>query len=90
MIDSKIPCQSADYQMEVLDDEIILFNQSGLKIMHSNQTGAIIWQLCDGQRNVADIVEILTATYPTSADEIHSDVYEILTILATHNAITWV
>lgn len=90
MIDSKRPFPSPDYQIELLDGEIILFNQSGLKVMHSNRTGALIWQLCDGHRTVAEVVQLLRTSYPDSAKEIRSDVHEILTSLAVRGAITWV
>lgn len=90
MIDAKRPAPVPDYQIELLDGEIILFHHSGLKVMHSNHTGALIWQLCDGRRTVAELVQLLSAIYPDSAEEIRSDVHEILTTLATHGAITWV
>jgi hypothetical protein len=89
MIDTKCPHPNPEYQMELLDGEVVFFHQSGLKIMHSNRTGALIWQLCDGQRTVAEIIQLLSAAYPEFAAEIHSDVPEILTTLATYGAITW-
>ena len=90
MIDSKCPRPSRDYKMEMLDGEIVLFHHAGLKIMHSNHTGALIWQLCNGQRTVVEIVQLLSVAYPDSAEQIAVDVPEILISLAAHGAITWV
>ncbi len=88
MIDTKSPCHTPDYQMELLDDEIILFHPAG-KVMHSNRIGALIWQLCDGQRTVAEITQLLSAAYPESAKQIRADVRETLLTFAEHGAITW-
>lgn len=90
MIDTKCPQPNPEYQMELLDGEVVLFHQSGLKIMHSNRTGALIWQLCDGKRTVAEIVHLLSGVYPDSAEQIQTDVPDLLTTLTAHGAITWV
>lgn len=90
MIDTKCPQPNPEYQMELLDGEVVLFHQSGLKIMHSNRTGALIWQLCDGKRTVAEIVHLLSGVYPDSTEQIQTDVSDLLTTLTAHGAITWV
>ena len=34
------------------------------KIIYLNQTGSLIWSMCDGHRNVKEIVELLCQAYP--------------------------
>lgn len=76
--------------METLDDEIILFHPASRTIFHSNSTGALIWQLCDGQRTVGDIINILSATYPDAAPQIPKDVQDTLLTFAQYGAIALV
>ena len=90
MLDTKRPRHVPGYQMELLDGEMVLLHPASLKIVHSNESGALVWELCDGQRTVADIIQLLSQAYPDSASQIGGDVREILQTLAQHGAIEWV
>lgn len=90
MFDTKRPCHVPGYQMETLDGEMVLFHPASLKILHSNDSGALIWQLCDGQRTAADIVQLLSAAYPDSASEIGADVRDTLLTFVEEGAVEWV
>jgi len=68
------PRPAPGFQMETLEGEIVLLHPAYNIIIHSNQGGALIWSLCDGQRSVAEIVELLSAAYPESAGAIAVDV----------------
>ena len=89
MMDSRRPYPVTGYQLEVLDDELIVFHPAGMKVLHSNQSGTLIWQLCDGQRTVADIVALLRAAYPEADAEIETSVQDTLQIFTEHGAIQW-
>lgn len=89
MFETKRPYKAPDYQMEVLDDEIILFHPSNKAIFYSNTTGALIWGLCDGQRTVAEISDVLSNAYPDSTEQIQADVQTTLQKFAQHGAILW-
>jgi hypothetical protein len=43
-----------------------------------NETGARIWNLLDGQRSLADIVEILVQEYLVESDTVQADIVEIV------------
>lgn len=90
MLDTKRPRHVPGYQMEMLDGEMVLFHPTSLIILHSNTSGALIWQLCDGQRTVADIIELLRTAYPESATEVLTDVYDTLLTFVEQGAIEWV
>ena len=83
------PLPAPGYQLEVLDGEILLFHPASLTIMHSNESGTLIWQLCNGQRTVGDIVALLQAAYPESAAAIEHDVLEVLQTWFQNGAIQW-
>lgn len=86
----KRPLPTPGYAIEELDGELLLFHPSSEIILHTNETGAMVWRLCDGRRSVAEIVEMLTAVYPEAAADIAQDVPDLLTQFATQGAITWV
>lgn len=77
------------YHIETLDGELLLFNPASDQILQTNQSGALVWQLCDGRRTIADITAILAAVYPDDASTIIADVPDLLAALASHGAIRW-
>jgi hypothetical protein len=89
MIDTQYPRSAPDYQLESLDGEMILFHPAGRTILHGNTSSVLIWQLCSGERTVAEIVDLLRAAYPEAADQIRTDVHQTLDLFASHQAIIW-
>jgi hypothetical protein len=81
------PAPVDGFQIETLDGEIVLLHPLRNIIIHSNQTGALIWQLCDGVRSVDDIVETLSAAYPESSAEIQLDVPAVIQTLLSRGAL---
>ena len=75
--DSK-PRRKTDYRLEQLDGEMVLYHPSETKVLYFNQTASLIWQLCDGERTAADMIRLLSESYPESAGEIASDVHSTL------------
>lgn len=89
MIDlEKRPSPAPGYHIESLDGELLLFHPAGQTILHTNQTGAMIWGLCDGRRSVAEMITILSAAYPEAAT-ISDDVTSLLAQLEANKAIIW-
>lgn len=86
---SKRPCLSPGYHVEILDGELLLFHPAGQTIMHANETAVLVWQLCDGQRSVSDIIQVLAAVYPEDAADIEQDVPQLLAQFAANDAIHW-
>lgn len=75
------------FQIETLDGEIVLLHPTRNIIIYCNQTGALIWKLCDGTRTVDEITEILGAAYPEERDEIQIDVPATVQSLTSHGAL---
>jgi hypothetical protein len=69
------------YRVEPGDGEHIVYHPTLTTSVYLNDTGAIIWQLCDGTRTVADIIATLTECYPDSGQEIRWGVRELLSTL---------
>ncbi len=72
------------YLLEQLDDDIVVYHPTLTTSLYCNQTGAIIWQLCDGQRTVADIIALLCGHYPDSADSIPHEVTAVVAELVSN------
>jgi hypothetical protein len=89
-LESKHPRPALGYQVEIVEGEIILFHPAKTKILYGNLSSALIWRLCDGQRSVAEIVQLLSAAYPEVAQTMEADVKETLLTFAQHGAIEWV
>jgi hypothetical protein len=68
------PRRKADYRLELLDGELLLYHPSRTQILYCNQTAALIWHLCDGQYTVQEIIDLLSAAFPQSGAAIAGDV----------------
>jgi coenzyme PQQ biosynthesis protein PqqD len=89
MLTTQKPQRKPDYQMETIDGELLLFHPDQQKIFYCNESAALIWQLCDGQHTVAEIVALLREAYPEAAEEIEKDVQVTLQALHEHGALTF-
>jgi hypothetical protein len=74
----------ADFKLERMDDEIVVYHPSITTSLYFNETGALIWELCDGQQTVAEIIAMLAGIYPESAEIIGTEVIDIIAALVRH------
>ena len=81
------PRRRADYRLEEMDGELLLFDPNEKKVLYCNETAALVWQLCDGERSVTEMTELLVESFPEASDTIPNDVRETLHLLAEHGAI---
>ena len=78
MTENPRPFRMPDYRLEQVDNELLLFHPAQTRILYCNETASLVWQLCDGQRNVQEIAALLAGAYPESAGSILSDVQSVL------------
>ncbi len=78
MSDLRKPQPAADYQMQMIDGEAVILHPSSTKVLYTNPSGALVWDLCNGQRTVDEIIAGITATFPDAAQQIPGDVLEVL------------
>ncbi|MFT5196991.1 MAG: hypothetical protein ACI9EW_003969 [Cellvibrionaceae bacterium] len=86
---SKRPVRMPGYNIEEMDGELLIFHPSTTHIFHTNQTGAIIWGLCNGEKTVEEMIQLLSAAYPQSVDAISADCSEILKTFENQKMIRW-
>ncbi len=89
MPDSRIPRHVADFKLQILDNEAVIFHPASRKVIHASTSGALIWELCDGVRSVDEIIELLAGQYPEARAEIELDVPETLEIYAQNGVLEW-
>ncbi len=82
---SKIVVLEPDYLLEKIDNEITVYHPSLTTTIYLNETGAMIWKLCDGKKTIADMIDILTETYPESSKQIEAGVIDIINRLVDKN-----
>ncbi len=66
------------YLLERMDDEITVYHPTLTTSLYLNETGALIWELCDGKRTIAEVIHILLELYPENKDQVELDVKLLL------------
>ncbi len=84
------PRRAADYRLEPMDNELLLFHPARSKILYCNETASLIWQLCDGERTIEEMITLLTAAFPEAADTIAGEVRATLEQFREHGAVEYV
>lgn len=84
---SSIPKPIEGFQTQELDGEFVLLHPTRNTIIHINQSGALVWQLCDNKRSVNEIIEILSAAYPEAKRAIAIDVPKTIQKLVQQGAL---
>lgn len=87
MHDQAIPRQQTGYQLEQFENEILLYDSGKTQVVYLNETAALVWQLCDGQRTVAQLRALILDAYPEQSDQIHPDIDVALQQLQASGAI---
>ena len=90
MGDEKRPVRQPDFRLEVMDDELLLYHPERTTIMYCNQTASLVWNLCDGERTAGELIDLLSAAFPEASERIPTDVQDVLTEFARHEAIEYV
>jgi hypothetical protein len=68
--------------VERIEDETVLLDLDSGLYFALNEVGARVWELCDGERNVDDIVEIITGEFDAPEATVRADIVELLAHLA--------
>jgi coenzyme PQQ synthesis protein D (PqqD) len=61
--------RTTDLHFEEVDSEIVVYDTRTDVATRLNPTAALVWEFCDGERSVEDLVELLRAKLGSQADE---------------------
>ena len=68
-------------KVEIMDGETVLYEEAVKKMIYLNESATAVFQLCDGQRSVLQIIELLTAAYPDESAAMRQDVVSVIDYL---------
>ncbi len=81
------PKQCKGFLIEKMEGELVLLHPTRNVIIHTNETAALVWQMCDGINSIPQIVEILSGAYPDARAQIAKDVPDIIQKLRAQGAL---
>jgi hypothetical protein len=73
-----IPVPQPGYQIEEVDGEVLMFNAATAETVYLNRSAGVVWYLCNGERTIGSIVDLVSEYYGETDQEIIEDVKSIL------------
>ena len=67
-----------DFILEKIDNEITVYHPVLTTSLYLNESGALIWELCEKKRRIAEIIEVLESAYPENSKQIAADVVTVI------------
>src|ERR1022692_4556808 len=74
----QVPVPIADLKTEIIEGELLLYDPRQTKAVYLNPPAAVIWSLCDGRRQVREIIRLIGDGYPDSKATLTEDVLATL------------
>lgn len=85
---NKIVILESGYLLERIDNEITVYHPTLATSLYLNETGALIWELCDGLRPISEVIDLLLEIYPENSDQIGNEVIDLISSLLDNNIAT--
>lgn len=82
------PIRNESCHMEELDDEVLLYNPTSNKTLYINKSASVIWQLCNGEQSVEEIINMIQDAYPSNEKDLRQDILGTLKNLADNDAVS--
>ncbi len=76
------PSQATQVIAQQTSGTLVLMSIGNGQYYSLNELGSRVWQLCDGARSVAEIIQIIGDEYDVSPDRVQHDVLGLLQELA--------
>lgn len=86
--DQAKPTPVEGYRIEEMDGELLLYHPQSTATVYMNNTAALVWQLCDGAREVGEIIEILAESFPESGAGLRRDVVTAIESFKSQGALS--
>jgi len=72
----------------IIDNKIILYNEQNGSLYCFNETGKLIWNMIDGNKNVKEIIKLIENKYEFSSKKIENKIIDFLNTLIKHDLAT--
>ncbi len=86
-IAQKKPKTIADFQLEEIDGEVLLYSPKATRSIYLNPSASLIWRLCTGEFSTQEIIDTLREQFPEQAETIADDVMTTLNKFVESQAI---
>ncbi len=83
------PVQIEGFELEKIPCCYLLRHKQDNRIVKLNQTGLMIWQICNGEWSVGEMIEVLQESYPQDAENIPKDIYRTLDLLRDEEVVSY-
>lgn len=77
-MESTTPTQNAEVSLQRVGNEAILHDRRNGRAHVINESAARLWELCDGQTSLDDVVSAFAAAYGMQPADLRDDVLYIL------------
>ena len=72
------PNPRPEIRVETVDDELVLYNAASGQAAYLNDSAAVVWKLCDGERSVSEITALILREMDGSGRPVGGDVEETI------------
>ncbi|MFC1849773.1 PqqD family peptide modification chaperone [candidate division CSSED10-310 bacterium] len=76
--DATVLVRKDGYHLANTPSALVIHNSNNVVIARINETGAIIWRLCEGDHSVGDLINIFSSVFSVSPEVVKQDVYPLL------------
>ena len=83
-----VPLRHPRFTFVPVASEGVLHDSDSDLVIHLDEHGAMIWALCDGQRTVGEITQLISDAYPDQREAVATDVTRIIDTLAEQQVLT--
>ena len=87
MLEKKIPIINEDYKTEKFDYEVLLYTISGTKVISLNETAYLVYQLCNGEQTIDEMIDMLINAYPDQKEEIREHIISAINTMIDNGVI---
>lgn len=75
------PTHNPRYSFVEVDNERILYDTGTKNVIYLDVPGAMVWALCNGERDTEEIAELLARAYPEDGQKVRNDVRRTIQLL---------
>lgn len=73
-----VPRRKPGYRLARIPCCYLLKDADGKTVLKLNDSSVLIWELCNGELNIGEMIQMLAESYPEAAAEMHKDVLRAL------------
>ena len=73
-----VPSRKTEFELKKIPCCFLLQNKKGENVLKLNETSVLIWELCNGELSVGDMLELLQESFPEASEHLEKDLFRVL------------